>query len=112
MKKKTNKPYPTTNVTFSEGKERVRTMMIEMYTDIISDYKLTLANTAPVEFDDILTQTSLLSSCVAELVEMQEKLDECYDIFSIVNLSTQFGIFEGCEEMLIGAFLGQTIVIR
>jgi hypothetical protein len=37
-------------------------------------------------------------------------LDKCYCLAEIVNLS-EHDVFDGCEEQLVGAFLGQNIII-
>ena len=53
-----------------------------------------------------------ITDVTMELKELKSDLDKCTDLKEIVDLSAKYDIFEGCEEILIGAFLGINIIIN
>ena len=109
---KTKIQTPEIKVSFQEGKDRIKEMIDDMYNDIIKDGQVEIYE------EDVKRDKTEIFNCARTLIhhiteynDLISKVDECDDLFSIVNLSTEFAIFEGCEEILVGAFLGTNITI-
>jgi hypothetical protein len=108
MKKK----QQITTVSFNEGKERVRTMINETFSHMRGDIILDLQQLKDSDdLDELQSTTSMLQTFIHMQRSMLQDLDKCYCILEIVNLSSEYDMFEECEEQLIGAFLGQNIII-
>jgi len=109
MSKKTDK---ITTVSFNEGKERVRTMVNETFFYMRGDIILDLQQLKDSDdLDELQSTTSMLQTFIHMQKSMLTDLDKCYCLAEIVNLSGEYDMFEECEEQLVGAFLGQTIII-
>ena len=109
MSKKTDK---ITTVSFNEGKERVRTMVNETFFHMRGDIILDLQQLKDSDdLDELQSTTSMLQTFIHMQKSMLTDLDKCYCLAEIVNLSGKYDIFEECEEQLVGAFLGQTVII-
>jgi len=109
MSKKTSK---ITTVSFNEGKERVRTMINETFFHMRGDIILDLQQLRDSDdLDELQSTTSMLQTFIHMQKSMLTDLDKCYCLAEIVNLSGEYDMFEECEEQLVGAFLGQTIII-
>jgi hypothetical protein len=63
------------------------------------------------DLDGLQSTTSMLQTFLDMQKSLLKDLDKCYCLAEIVNLSGEHDIFEECEEQLVGAFLGQTIII-
>ena len=108
MSKKTPK---TITVSFNEGKERVRTMINETFSHMIGDVVLDLQQLKDSgDLDELQATTCMLQTFLDMQKSLLKDLDKCYCLAEIVNLS-EHDVFDGCEEQLVGAFLGQTIII-
>jgi hypothetical protein len=108
MSKKTPK---ITTVSFNEGKERVRTMINETFSHMIGDVVLDLQQLKDSgDLDELQATTCMLQTFLDMQKSLLTDLDKCYCLAEIVNLS-EHDVFDGCEEQLVGAFLGQTIII-
>ncbi len=109
MSKKTPKPI---TVSFNEGKERVRTMINETFSHMIGDVVLDLQQLKDSgDLDELQATTCMLQTFLDMQKSLLKDLDKCYCLAEIVDLSVEHDIFDGCEEQLVGAFLGQTIII-
>lgn len=109
MSKKTKQ---ITTVSFNEGKERVRTMVNETFSHIIGDIILDLQQLRNSDdLEELQVTTGMLQTFISMQTSMLLSLDKCYCLAEIVNLSSEYDIFEEREEQLVGAFLGQTIII-
>ena len=109
MSKKTSK---ITTVSFNEGKERVRTMINETFFHMRGDIILDLQQLRDSDdLDELQATTGMLQTFISMQTSMLLRLDKCYCLAEIVNLSGEYDMFEECEEQLVGAFLGQTIII-
>jgi len=109
MSKKTDK---ITTVSFNEGKERVRTMVNETFFYMRGDVVLDLQQLKDSgDLDELQSTTSMLQTFLSMQKSMLLSLDKCYCLAEIVGLSSEYDIFEECEEQLVGAFLGQNIII-
>jgi hypothetical protein len=109
MSKKTDK---ITTVSFNEGQERVRTMINETFSHMRGDIILDLQQLKDSDdLDELQSTTSMLQTFIHMQKSMLIDLDKCYCLAEIVNLSGEYDMFEECEEQLVGAFLGQTIII-
>jgi len=108
MSKKTPKII---TVSFNEGKERVRTMINETFSHMIGDVVLDLQQLKDSgDLDELQSTTSMLQTFLDMQKSLLKNLDKCYCLAEIVNLS-EHDVFDGCEEQLVGAFLGQNIII-
>jgi hypothetical protein len=111
MKKK----QQTTTVSFNEGQVRVRTMINEIFSTMVGDVILDLQQIRNSSDRDDLEALHAHAGLLQTFLNMQrsmlQDLDKCYCILEIVNLSSEYDMFEECEEQLIGAFLGQNIII-
>jgi hypothetical protein len=108
MKKK----QQITTVSFNEGKERVRTMINETFFHMRGDIILDLQQLRDSDdLDELQSTTSMLQTFIHMQKSLLADLDKCYCLAEIVNLSGEYDMFEECEEQLVGAFLGQNIII-
>jgi hypothetical protein len=108
MKKK----QQITTVSFNEGKERVRTMINETFSNMIGDVILDLQQLRNSDdLDELQSTTHMLQTFIDMQKSLLTDLDKCYCLAEIVNLNNEYDIFSDCEEQLVGAFLGQTIII-
>jgi hypothetical protein len=108
MKKK----QQITTVSFNEGKERVRTMINETFFHMRGDIILDLQQLRDSDdLDELQSTTSMLQTFIHMQKSLLADLDKCYCLAEIVNLSGEYDMFQECEEQLIGAFLGQNIII-
>ena len=108
MKKK----QQITTVSFNEGKERVRTMINETFFHMRGDIILDLQQLKDSDdLDELQSTTSMLQTFIHMQKSLLADLDKCYCLAEIVNLSGEYDMFEECEEQLVGAFLGQNIII-
>jgi hypothetical protein len=100
---------------FQDGKQRVSENIDTVYNDIIADYILEVSKLrVPLDENDLSYLQSLsesITNTTNELKDLKKDLDKCYDLKGITDLSEKYPIFEGCEETLIGAFLGINITI-
>lgn len=109
MSKKTKQ---TTTVSFNEGKERVRTMVNETFSNVIGDIILDLQQLRDSDdLEELQATTGMLQTLISMQTSMLLSLDKCYYLAEIINLGSEHDMFEECEEQLVGAFLGQTIII-
>jgi hypothetical protein len=111
MKKK----QQITTVSFNEGKERVRAMVNETFSHMIGDIILDLQQVKTNSDYENSEALQSLANMLQTFIHMQKSLladlDKCYCLAEIVNLSGEYDMFEECEEQLVGAFLGQNIII-
>ena len=111
MSKKTKQPQPLT-ISFNEGNQRVRTMIDETFSHMRGDIILDLQQLKDSDdLDELQSTTSMLQTFIHMQKSMLLSLDKCYCLAEIVNLSSEYDIFEECEEQLVGAFFGQTVII-
>jgi hypothetical protein len=100
---------------FQDGKQRVSENIDSIYNDILADYMLEVSELhSPLDENGLSYLQSLsesITDTTKELQELKADLDKCYDLKGIIDLSEKYPIFEGCEETLIGAFLGVNITI-
>ena len=95
-----------TKINFQEGKARVLDMVNGMYCDITHDYIFQLKNMdIKTEMEDIGFVSGLISRTVSEHKQLVTDVNNCECFYDILNLISKYSIFEGCEEMVVGAFL-------
>ncbi len=95
-----------TKINFQEGKVRVLDMVNSMYCDITHDHIFHLKNMdIKTEMEDIGFVSGLISRTVSEHKQLVTDVNNCECFYDILNLSSKYSIFEGCEEMVVGAFL-------
>ena len=101
-----------TKINFQEGKVRVLDMVNSMYCDITHDHIFHLKNMdIKTEMEDIGFVSGLISRIVSEHKQLVTDVNNCECFYDILNLISKYSIFEGCEEMVVGAFLGISIDI-
>ena len=101
-----------TKINFQEGKARVLDMVNGMYCDIAHDHIFHLQNMdLKTELEDVGFLSGLLSSTISEHKQLVTDVDNCECFYDILNLISKYSIFEDCEEIVIGAFLGISIDI-
>ena len=101
-----------TKINFQEGKVRVLDMVNSMYCDITHDHIFHLKNMdIKTEMEDIGFVSGLISRTVSEHKQLVTDVNNCECFYDILNLINKYSIFEGCEEMVVGAFLGISIDI-
>ena len=101
-----------TKINFQEGKVRVLDMVNSMYCDITHDHIFHLKNMdIKTEMEDIGFVSGLISRTVSEHKQLVTDVNNCECFYDILNLISKYSIFEGCEEMVVGAFLGISIDI-
>ena len=95
-----------TKINFQEGKVRVLDMVNSMYWDITHDHIFHLKNMdIKTEMEDIGFVSGLISRTVSEHKQLVTDVNNCECFYDILNLISKYSIFEGCEEMVVGAFL-------
>jgi hypothetical protein len=95
-----------TKINFQEGKVRVLDMVNSMYCDITHDHIFHLKNMdIKTEMEDIGFVSGLISRTVSEHKQLVTDVNNCECFYDILNLISKYSIFEGCEEMVVGAFL-------
>ena len=113
MSKKTKQPQLLT-ISFNEGKQRVSEMITEIFDSMASDVITDLQEARSLKYDadrlELLSES--LQQTIREHDGLQDDLEKCYCLGDIVDLGTKYDIFSGCEEQLVGAFLGQTIIVE
>ena len=101
-----------TKINFQLGKARVLDMVNGMYSDIIHDHIFHLKNMdIKTEMEDIGFVSGLIPRTVSEHKQLVTDVNNCECFYDILNLISKYSIFEGCEEMVVGAFLGISIDI-
>ena len=101
-----------TKINFQEGKARVLDMVNGMYGDIAHDHIFHLQNMdLKTELEDVGFLSGLLSSTISEHKQLITDVNNCECFYDILNLISKYSIFEGCEEIVIGAFIGISIDI-
>ena len=80
-----------------------------MASDVITD--LQEARSLKYDADRLGLLSESLQQTIREHDELQSDLEKCYCLGDIVDLGNKYGVFDGCEEQLVGAFLGQTIIV-
>ena len=101
-----------TKINFQEGKARVLDMVNGMYGDIVHDHIFHLQNMdLKTELEDVGFLSGLLSSTISEYKQLVTDVNNCECFYDILNLISKYSIFEGCEEIVIGAFLDISIDI-
>ena len=93
-----------TKINFQEGKARVWDMVNGMYCDITHDYILT-------ELTDVGYVAPHLVDIMSEYKQIVNDINKCESFADIMDLTNKYAIFEGCEEIVVGAFLGINIDI-
>ena len=95
-----------TKINFQEGKVRVLDMVNSMYWDITHNHIFHLKNMdIKTEMEDIGFVSGLISRTVSEHKQLVTDVNNCECFYDILNLISKYSIFEGCEEMVVGAFL-------
>ena len=101
-----------TKVDFQEGKTRVLDMVNVMYSDIIHDHIFHLKNMdIKTEMADIGFVSGLISRTISEYEQLVTDVNNCQGFYDILNLINKYSIFEGCGEIVVGAFLDISIDI-
>ena len=101
-----------TKINFQEGKARVLDMVNGMYCDIAHDHIFHLQNMdLKTELGEVGFLSGLLLSIISEHKQLVTDVNNCECFYDILNLISKYSIFEDCEEIVIGAFLGISIDI-
>ena len=101
-----------TKVNFQEGKERVWEMVTDIYINIVHDDIFHLKN---MDIKTELTDTGYIAShivdAISEYKQIVNDINKCGSFADIMDLANKHAIFEGCEEIVVGAFLDTNIDI-
>ena len=112
MSKKKTQPKPLT-ISFNEGKQRVSEMIDDIFDELVGDNITTLQEAKSLKYDGdrVKLLTESLQLYLKEYDELQSDLEKCYGLGDIIELNNKYGVFGGCEESLVGAFLGQVLIV-
>jgi hypothetical protein len=99
-------------VDFQEGKARVLDVINGMYGDITHAHISHLKDMDPkYEMEDIGFVSGLISRTISEHNQLVTDIHNCHGFDNILGLILKHSIFEDCEGIVVGAFLGTTIDI-
>lgn len=99
-------------VNFQEGKARVLNMVNDMYCDIAHDHIFHLKNMdIKTELTDVGYIASHLVDTISEYKQIVNDTNKCESFADIMDLTNKHAIFEGCEEIVVGAFLDISVDI-
>ena len=112
MKKTITLP-PLTTVNFQEGINRVIEMYDDVYSDMVNDAICELMKCdVKSDIDDITVLSDHILCRNKERKSVMNTLKRCTSFNDLLEFTKNDGLFEGSEEILIGAFLGQQIYIQ
>jgi predicted DNA-binding antitoxin AbrB/MazE fold protein len=104
---------PLTKVNFQEGINRVIEMYDDVYSDMINDTIVELMKcNVKTDIDDITILSDYISCKNKERKDIIKVLRQCTSFCDLIEFTENDGVFEGSEEILIGAFLEQQIYIQ
>ena len=101
-----------TKINFQLGKARVLGMINDMYCDMAHDDIFHLQNMdIKTELTDVGYVASHLVNTISEHKQIVNDINKCESFADIMNLTNKHAIFEGCEEIVVRAFLDISIDI-